>query len=537
MGRILNGYDDGSNGGVVSSITYGVGWGDLHLKLPAVVRVGTMWGGILTMTGELADLHDGFIASKQNDKEKVSRFTCVVAITGSGVDVRHRFRQREVQIPFPLPRGFIGTVTVSLTVEKEQNSYYDHREKLTREWWDFEPVFAYSTFQATFDNAALATEVDQKDVLELSELAVPNGATALEIKSLYAQGMVGKLIDRIELEIPARQFLPQLLLLCTFQEPDGNSPGMSTCRYLERDSLAPRSSWVCKPRRITCSGARSDCSLYSPFKKCQFIRARELFNYNSADGTLTIDNNGIAKCFDTKDGMGFVPYGAWRGAKDDMLDLFGNLFDALNHGASYYCHKFESQAAHPQLLPCHASQAGVMPWQIVGSQTLWRYVNADNSLDLTCSAGTHTELVLKTEDIPLVNYQDFPGEATAKATGGVWYTGNPSLAPAAYLPKDLPPGQYGVWAYMKNTTGLGSALCLQVNAQNSVGGTDLLGASQEAFCAIPAAPAYAWVQLHAALPLQPFARLTFGMQRTTVPSGAFDAGGEFAVRSIYLERV
>lgn len=567
MSEFVYGSNTGLNNGVVTVVKSALGWAHVKVTLPDSVKA-ERWDHGAPQAGwgpYEAVLRNGLIAVLKDDMSgavpvpRMFRFEFNVTITGAGIRFTRSFTTKKFEFDIKLPVGWNGQLQFSYSVNKYYGSWDTNFNledfpnsavaslPINPSMWDqFWIFFEYTEFNYTPPMTDRILEVmGQEDAPLLRSIAIPDDATSLRLGTYNARGAEAKLLDAVQLEIPVSQWTPLMLNLCDQYVPSGFAEEQRICRYISRKGLSLTDGWVCRLRRIRCDGFKepAECTQYSPLPKCAFLLARDLFTVDAEAGTIQVDDDQYKGIFSTKSGMGFVPSTAWRFSNEDLVSLQAGVYDAMDHIAHHYCHKFDNPADYPNALPCYASRHAAMPWSVVGQNTFWRYVKPNGDLDLTCNEAPYAEILLKTKDVPTSNPQNkWPSEAEILA-GSVYYESKPDLSPTCVLPYSVPGGAYDLWLHCKNTTGMPVALSGAYPRKIK----DLAEATSVAW-AVPVSADYAWVKLTpirpqagAALQIGGGLMLQFGIDPSIggaqIPGSAFDNGGEFAFTSLYIERV
>lgn len=588
MSEFVNGYDDGTNGGIVTKVVSSYGMAHVEVLVPKktffrkYVGVGGPGYDASYNSGRgysfatyLANVHEGFIARDaategiiDESQRNMKRFTLMLTVTGAGIKHSETFRTMRHHFDMPLPRGFNGALNFAYSVVpidvsqtlpyQESRTYLDENGQWAGVTGNNPGIEVYSganlidwhfnftSFSYTPPNSDRIIEVmGTGDAPVVEQIAIPDNSTSLRLAAYGAAGVVGKLMDDVALEIPVSQWLPQMLLSCDFPEQTLDSKHM-VCRYVDRANgsgkTQPSATSTCTLRRCNCDGYRTseECSSYKPAKKCPFLLAKEVFDYDAAKGTLQINDEDVKYFLNLNSGLGYIPFWAWRGARPDWDKQAGAAWEAITQAPMFYCHRFENAADHPHALPCYARYTSKLPWALVGQNNFWRYVRSNDSLDLSCIEKNWKEAVLKNIDVAATNPQNTWVDEKTILASEVVHVGKPDLAPATYLPLNLPEGNYEVWAYVKNTSGLPLVLTADYPRK-------LKHKEHTAKWFVPASAEAAWVQLvsmatnAAAAQLSGGARLCFGIENgaggNLITGATLNNGGEFSFVSLYIERI
>jgi hypothetical protein len=552
----VNGVDTGVNNGIVTTIRSAYGYAHISVKLPDTLMARDVYPAN-SPSNVPAHLNNGFIASADADCDpsvewpRIYRFIMTLTITGTGINLKYTFSSKKFKCDFKLPVGWNGVLNFSYTTALYAGgpgweTAYKIGEKPgypnANHWNRLGIVWAYSSFNYTIPvSDRIIRSVDAASAFEVRDLAIPANATELRLATYSASGLTAKLMDDVALEIPVSKWLPKMLNVCDWITGETVSESQALCRFVHRKGEVESPTWSCRLRRIACDGHKSkdQCASYLPLPKCMFIMARELLDYDAPSGTVTINDDKVKHVFNQKTGLGFIPTDVWRFANEDLKVIQTASMAAVDRAASFYCHKFERPEDHPNALPCYASEYTKMPWALMGQNTFWRYVRDDLTLDLTCAERNWQEIVLRNHDIPLSNPTNmWPDESQIVGAIAI-YEGKPDLAPTYNLPDDVPNGLYDVWMYVKNTSQLPLALTCKYPRKFE----DIQQVAP--VWQIPASSDFAWVKL---IPsgatvnaLSGGAKLgidilngSFGINLT---GAHFDIDGEFAFRSLYIERV
>ncbi|MDF1565344.1 MAG: hypothetical protein P1V51_20065 [Deltaproteobacteria bacterium] len=595
MGKYVHGFDDGTNNGIVTTIRSSYGWAHVDVKIPPrlVVRrpfVPPYDTGFFRKNTSFpiygAELREGFAAHLDELRLAdpapgytfvpcIERFQLLLKVTGPGIDVTKNIYTLHHHFDFQLPTGWDGEIRFQYTqtipnfsssyIYQANRDYPDDGAYTSGVSTSYVDTIWTNNFFWTWSFADFTYAVPSVDrVLEvmgfndaprLSQIAVPPEATSVRLSAYGAAGSIGKFCEKVAVEVPVSQMLPRMLLTCDFPDTVADE-SHAICRYIDRANTTygggtlkdkVRADSMCTIRRISCDGMKepTECREYKPWRKCAFLAAKEFFDYDATTGVLTINDEDIQKFFNLNDGLAYRPYYAWKGPRPDWDKLHSEAFHACKTAPMYYCHRFENAEVHPHAQPCFARHTSSLPWALVGQNNIWRYVRPNNTIDLSCAERNWGEVVLKAHDIAATNPCNlWPDEKTVLGASLV-HEGQPNLAPGFYLPQDLPDGAYEVWAYAKNTSAL--PLIIEADYPRRIRGQHREGATWT----IPANTEYGWVRCQAIVGVNTACALDHQLGggarvRISLKNGAggfiitgsiYESGGEFALRSLYFERI
>jgi hypothetical protein len=512
-------YGSTANNGIKTDITVVAGACSIRTTLPQSVTTSAGAGAVF----------DGLISRLDADHTKVSWWRVKLEVWNPNASTQRRvfLLDRLVNdVQFPLRPS---DTTLSLAYSVELDPFWGGAHTISF-------ANASVTGIALIDTDLVADPMDTQGFTARA-IRVPAGSTEVRLVAYGGEGLTAKLLDGVALELPAAEWYAGVVDVCGMIDAAGEPTTRARCKYVERTTGAP---WRCQLYTIHCDGHREGCGAYRANPGCHAWKCVGETLFPVTDGIMEISDATVGRLFDQYDGLGLVPWSEWRGTHLEWLEHYGAIMHGLTHPTRHWCHKFGTITTNA--LPCFASQSAGLPALLMQDRALWRYVKANTTLNTAMTKGGHVEVVLKGADIPLHNPADYGGgpDAAATAISGLEIRVDGSMQPRCYLPEDFPEGEYDVWAYCKHTLGFPVALV----AESTL---DTTGVSQPASrWKIPAAANYGWVQLtpgpkNPAPVLSPFMRLRFAVDPAglgeSLDLAAFNRAGEFAFKSLYLERV
>jgi len=531
--QYTSGVDTGTNNAIVHKVSVVNGKVSVKTTLPPRVRFSD---GITVGT-----LHP-FLSADPDDGQGVDGgiryyFELIASFPNVKWQVKKRFFTGELEFGFTIPPGAAPRLKLVVGGSAIANTTSPR------------VTVGFTNGEATIDLTAESVNLDglSGDPIYVDDLPVTTDE--LQFVHYGKGGQTIKLHDKISLELPVQAWRSAATNPCSWTPTMSTKAGRQLCKWF-------MSNTKCRRLVDTCNGYRDDCVAYVANDKCDMRRAREIWGVG--DEFLKVTEANLKHLFSKRTGFGYLAEGSIPGYNPEAQDgqEFGllnstqfadrSIFAMLVQAAVYGCHKFDSS------IPdgcgrCYASNALELSIKRATDLPIWRYVKADGRLDLTYTSMQHVELKLKTEDVP-VSYQGitaFNRDPQAKN-----YTPHfrpmGGFEPEAFLPPDLPDGQYEVWAYCRNTIGLDMYLAVlppySIEWQKYKTMAEHIGLISQnkdvQMHQFPVAANYGWVKLADNAVLADLARLSlFVDQKDPDAPAAFQSPGEFAIKSLYIERV
>lgn len=512
-------YGSNANNGIKTEVRVVAGTCTIRTTLPATVVTSQGAGTVV----------DGLVSSLVANPTLASWWRMKLKVWNPSAPDQARIFTLETLVSetvFPL-RASDTALSISYTVELD--SFWGGNHSI---------AFMHATITGItlLDTDLVLDPMDVQGVVTRS-LKVPAGATKVRFMAYGAEGDTAKLLNGIALELPASDWYAGVVDVCGTVDAAGEPVSRARCKYVKRREGAP---WSCQLYTVHCDGHKTGCGAYRPNPGCNawFVTSSTFFP--TRDGMMEVTDDTVANLFDQFDGLGLIPWANWRGTREEWLEHYGAVLTGITYPTRYHCHKFDS--AGQNTLPCYAANETGMAQLTRQNRSFWRYVKSDLTLNTAMTKDGHNELVLKGTDIPLHDPADYGSTAAleAVAVSSLEARADGSMQPRCYLPESFPEGEYDVWAYAKHTIGFPLALV----AESTLDSTGI--AIPTSRWQVPAAANYGWVKLTPSVKtpapvLSPFMRLRFAIDPAglgqTLDYTTFSRNGEFAFKSLYLERV
>lgn len=510
----------GQNGIYAALTTYRTS-AELEITLPDAV---------IYSDGATGTLYDGLVACKDTAQDVPSvvsnkrylYYRVYLSSSDGLIQKEVTSFEKRLKITTPLPSS---TLLLNVAVTFFQESATPR---------PFFPNFSGSV-SVTVDAEALDAEM-------ATSIVVPNGSVAVRLLPIKGVDAVGALIERVELEIPARSWLPETGYDCsayysTLQSSDGNP----ACVYHAYGlAQAVDSTWTqsCSRNVGSCPGYRADCPMYRPRKTCAAFLARQEFL--SQDGVPEVTENNLHVLLSAKNGFGLVPAAFVINNNAAGTGAFGGM----DHASKFYCHLHESPPTGDQVQPCWQSASLGCGRGRLTDGVFWRYVQPDNSVDLEFASKNHNKITLRTSDVPAT--KPAAGSAPTMLPENVKFgiltkTLGSRANPFVRLPQDLPEGFYEAWFYYKHTLPYTVTISAQQIADHrgTTAGPPALGNAALRSWTVPQQASLGWAMApNGLIRIAGGDLLTLGVASSTATVDQYeDTALEFSMLSCLLRRV